>query len=203
MYNAYLMLLLFALAACAFLLWPVRRQRLFCGVVTIAVLAGSFAGYRAAGEPEIVALMERHTEQLAEADAVIFTESARVEQGKDNLESQIRLGQAYAMKRDWKAAADAFKRAVLLSDGHPDLIMAYARAMIMSEDGNISDHSKQSLNMVILQKPDHAEARYYLAVRTLQDGETETAMRDMKALYGSLPGNSPVKAMIDAQIGRN
>jgi cytochrome c-type biogenesis protein CcmH/NrfG len=56
--------------------------------------------------------------------------------------------------------------------------------------------------MVLLQKPQHQEARYWLIVRRVQDGEGETAMKDMQSLYRSLPDDSPLKAMINRKIGR-
>ena len=198
----YIMIALMALITAVILLWQARSQRTFCIIMTGIFLAASLALYHQFGNPDILPLLDEYHQAQEEAKNTIITESGAVKQEPKNIEAWIRLGQAFAELRQWKPAANSFKQTVLLSGGEPELIMAYARAMIMDEEGKVSDASKKSLEMVLLQKPEHPEARYYMNVRLLQDGKTEEAMKGMKELYKSLPDDSPVKAMIDAQIGR-
>ncbi len=200
--TPYLLVILTTVAALAILLWPIKEKRTFCIVATILILPLTLLLYNQFGNPVLLPLIDEHHKQQAEARTVILTESENVKKDPKNLESWIRLGQAFSDMQQWNAASNAFKRSVVLSQGKPELIMAYARSMIMDEDGKVSDHSKQSLEMVLLQLPDHTEAKYYMNVRLLQDGKTEEAMQAMKALYKSLPDDSPVKAMINQQIGR-
>ena len=128
--------------------------------------------------------------------------SEQVKANPKNLEAWVGLGQDFIESGQWEAATNAFKQAVLLSNGDPLLIMAYAKSMILAENGQVSDQTKKSLEMVVLQQPQHEEARYWLIVKKLQDGKTEEAMKNMKELYSSLPDGSPVKEMIDRQIGK-
>ena len=199
LYAVFSILLLTLLS---FLLWPVRRHREFCLVVGALFFAAAFGLYAFIGSPELVPLMEARQERIEDIKASMAKNSAVVKSDPKNLTAWIALGQAFVETGQWDAAANAFKQAVLLSNGNPKLIMAYAKALILRADGQVSLEAEKSLEMVLLQEPEHEEARYWLAMRELQDGHTETAMKMMKALYRSLPDDSPVKALIDSQIGR-
>lgn len=197
LYTVFSVLLLTLLS---FLLWPVRRHREFCLGVGVLFFAAAFGLYAFIGSPELVPLMEARQERIEDIKASMAKNSALVESDPKNLMAWIALGQAFVETGQWDAAANAFRQAVLLSNGNPELIMAYAKALILGADGQVSDDARKSLEMVLLQEPEHEEARYYLAVRELQDGHTEKAMKMMKALYRSLPDDSPLKETIDRQI---
>lgn len=206
----YFILLLILISALGLLFAPVWKKSLRNKQATksLAFIAaifalGSFGVYEIAGSPGIVPLMAEREARLAELKESILKNSKAVELDKKNLGAWVELGMDFMETGQFDAAANAFKQSVLISRGNPDLIMAYAKAMIFSEGGQVSDAAKKSLQMVILQKPDNAEARYYLIVRKLQDGKNEEAMREMKALYNSLPDDSKLKAMINRQIGRD
>jgi len=111
------------------------------------------------------------------------------------------LGRAYMQARDFADAAQAYKQAVVHSGGAVDLILRYAEALIFAADGNVTDDAARALDAVLQQGPND-EARYFSALRKLQQGDTQTAMRDMKALYRSLPQDAPLRHIINRQIGR-
>jgi cytochrome c-type biogenesis protein CcmH len=143
-----------------------------------------------------------HKEQTAKLAQEIKEASELVRADANNLEGWVRLGDAFIQRGQYGAAANAFKRAVLLTNGNPKLIMAYAKSMIFDAGGQVGDNAKKSLEMALLLEPENDEARYWLIVRKLQDGKQQEAMKEMKALYQSLPDGSLLKEMIDAQIGR-
>lgn len=181
---------------------PLRSHRriYISAIATFSAL--TLVLYQLFGTPQIISALHQYAQQNREARQVIISESEKLKKDPKDLESWMRLGQAFAQTHHWAEASRAFKQSVLLSAGEPELIMAYARSLIMENSGHVDDHAKRSLEMVLLQKPNHTEARYYMAVRTLQEGKNEQAMQQMKALYKELPENSPVKQMIDQQIGR-
>lgn len=192
-----------AVLAVAAIIYPLRHQPALAASLALVLLLGIGGLYAVLGSPRLEPVLAQHNAKMDASRKQVNTHVARVKADRNNLESWIRLGQAYASLQDWPKASAAFKQAVLLSSGQPDLIMAYARSLIMEQDGKVNDHAHESLKMVLMQKPEHEEARYYMAVRLLQDGRAAEAMAEMKSLYGSLSDDSPVKAMIDAQIGRN
>ncbi len=189
-------------AVLALLLWPAREHKIFCAATCVLVLAGAFGVYRFVGNPEVVPMVAEYRQKMETVKTALSENAVAVRKNPKNLPAWIALGQAFMETGQWKSAADAFRQAVVLSNGDPRLILAYARALIFVDEGKVGDGAKKSLEMVILQDKENAEARYFLAVRKLQDGDNEAAMKEMKTLYRSLPENSPLKRMIDAQIGR-
>lgn len=169
------------------------------GVIFFVAASGLYA---ALGSPQTIALLDDYHKKNDAIRESVERNSELLKREPDNLQAWVELGQAFTEARQWQSAANAFKQAILLSGGNPVLILARAKSLILLHDGTVTDEAKKDMEMALLLVPDSEEARYYLAVRKLQDGNTQEAMRDMKALYHSLPENSPIKAMIDSQIGR-
>lgn len=185
------------------LLWPLRANGRACVVVAGLCVASAFGLYTLIGAPEIVPMIEVRDARLVELKTSIVKNSDLVKADAKNLRAWVALGDDFMETGQYAAAANAFRQSVKLSGGDPALILAYARAMITDEGGKVSDHAKKSLEMVLMQEKDSAEAQYFLIVRKLQDGNAEEAMQEMKALYRSLPDGSPLKDMIDRQRGRS
>lgn len=187
-------------AVLAFLLWPARHQHRFVAVVCALFILGALTGYRLFGAPEIVALLGQRQEKIDEVKTAIVRYSREIKAHPKNLGAWVALGRNFIDAGQFEAAANAFKQAVKLSGGEPHIILAYAQAQIFAAGGTIDNDAKKSLEMVLVQDPENPEARYFLALRLLQDGQTQKAMKAMKELYRSLPEGSPLKTMIDRQI---
>ncbi len=207
----YAVFTLLLLAALAMLLAPVfkadtipeKQRRNFILAVVAIFFIGAFALYAVLGSPGIVPLLAARNTELAALKETIVRRSAEIKANPKNLAAWVELGQCFMETGQFSAAANALKQSVVLSHGNPLFIMAYAQALIFAADGKITDDAQKSLHMVLLQQPENPEARYYLAVRQLQDGHTQEAMKEMKELYRSLPEGSPVKEMIDRERGKN
>jgi cytochrome c-type biogenesis protein CcmH len=210
MIALYLTLLAISAAALWLLLLPLRNnaalplntRRLAACVIAAMFSFGVFSTYALTGAPEIVPMLRKHREETAMLQADILEQSNLIRESPRNLQSWLKLGQSYMGLGRYDSAVNAFRQASILSKGSPPVLLAFAGAMISQAGGLVTDDAKKSLEMIILQQPDHAQARYLLALRMLQDGHNAEAMKSMKDLYRSLPSDSPVKAMIDRQIGR-
>ncbi|NCY25214.1 MAG: hypothetical protein EBX37_10230 [Alphaproteobacteria bacterium] len=139
--------------------------------------------------------------QLAQVRQEISKHSQIVKSDPNNVASWAALGQNFMMTGQYKGAVNAWKQAVMLTSGNPQMILGLATAQIAEATGKVTDEAKKGLEMVLLQEPRNPDARYWLAVRKLQDGRTEDAMKEIREVYYALPENSPLKAMIDEQIG--
>lgn len=198
----YFILAVILLAALGVLLWPVRRERLLVVAAGLFFFIAAFGIYFIVGAPQIVPLLQMREQKMAAVKTSLLENSAAVKADPRNLAAWVALGQDFVEARQYAAAANAFKQAVVLSNGDAKLIMAYAKSLILSEEGQVGDRAKKSLEMVLLQEPQHEEARYFLAIRKLQDGNSQEAMQEMKSLYRSLPNDSPLRETIDRQIGK-
>lgn len=181
---------------------PKKQLVYFIAIVSAVFLIGSFGLYEIFGAPAIISLLDARRQEMARLKADIVSNSGRVKANPNDLAAWVKLGEDFMETGQFDAASNAFREAVVLSNGNPDLIVAYARAQIEAADGKVTPEAKKSLEMVMLQQPRNDMARYYLIVWQLQSGDQALAMEEMKKFYASLPKDSPVRKMIDQEIGK-
>lgn len=198
------------LAVLALILTPIirtkeltQKQRYeMAGTVFVFFFVVAYSVYYFAGAPQVVSLSAEREIQMARLRQAISQHSELVKQDPKNIQSWAILGQSFLQTGQYKGAVNAYKQAVTLSGGTPELILGLVNAQIAEAEGRVTDEAKKGIEMVLMQDKENAEGRYLMAVRKLQDGRTEDAMKEMRTLYYSLPDNSPLKAHIDEQIGR-
>lgn len=208
--NIYLVFIPVLLLFISVLLLPIymakdiskSSRRIFSFIIILFFGAGSFLLYHQFGTPEILPLLEEREEKLLALKEKIIANSAEVKKDPKNLKAWLELGDSFMESSQFSAAANAYKQAILLSQGKPEIIMAYIHALIIGADGTVTDEAKKSLDMMIILQPKNEEVRYFLAMQKMQSGDTKNAMAEMKALYKSLADDSPIRDMIDRQIGR-
>ncbi len=172
-----------------------------CFSVVFCVLALLIYGYL--GSPRIIPLIAERNARMEQLKLSINANSATVKTNPKNLGAWIELGQDFLETGQFSAAANAFKQSVLLSGGNPKLLLAYAKSLIRANNEKVSEDAKKALEMVLLQDKQNPDARYFMAIYKLENGKMQEAMSEMKSLYKSLPDDSPLKAAINRQIGRN
>lgn len=194
--------LLFALSALPIILpaWKENRRRAFIMLAALVAVSGGM--YAVAGSPRVVPLAAQYQEEVAALRKTADITRALLASHPDNLEAWLTLGQALMDLGEYPRAADAFRRAALLSRGHPRIIMGYAEAQIAAADGKVTDDAMTSVEMALKLDPKLPMARYYHAVRLLQQGKQPEAMKKMKEFYRELPDDDPVKKLMKSQIGR-
>ncbi|MEK6746775.1 MAG: hypothetical protein AABY33_07070 [Pseudomonadota bacterium] len=203
-FSAILVLLL------GILLFPVVRDKkisrknrtLFSLVITMFIAGGGLFLYKQFGTPEILPLLAEREEEISALKEKIIVNSDAVKKDPKDIKAWLELADNFMESNQFDAAANAYKQGILLSRGNPELIMAYASAMILAAGGTVTQDAKKSLDMLLILQPANEKARYFLAMHKMQSGDTENAMAEMKELYKSLPEDSSLKDMIDRQIGR-
>ena len=191
-------------AVLALLLLPMARSGAWRAAAPLAVLVSvsSVLLYALFGAPRVVPLADAHHAEIKALHEQIGVSSTLVKQQPENLEAWLTLSQSYADIGDYARAATGFRQAVLLSKGHPRIIMAYAEALIMQEGGRVTPAAKKSIDIALMIDPKLPLARYYKAVWLLQNDRQPEAMEVIKTLYHELPDNSSLKKRMKAQIGR-
>ena len=181
-------------------LWCADRKN---GVVALALVSVVAMGmYAVSGSPRVVPLVTEYRRDMAALDATIAASSAMLAANPKNLEAWLTLSQALMDTGDFTAAAEGFKQAVLLSHGHPRIIMGYAEAQVLAAEGQVTDSAKRSIEAALIIDKTMPLARYYNALWLLQNGRQPDAMAEMKKLYNELPDSDPLKQRMKEQIGR-
>lgn len=208
--NTYLIFAVIALLFTVILITPLifsekisNKLRIYTvAFCTVFFVVGSFFLYSKFGTPEILPLIKEREEEITKLKERIVKISDEVKKNPKNLKAWIELGDGFMEATQFSAAANAYKQAVLLSAGNTELIMSYVRALILNAGGTVTEEAKKGLDVVKKIQPENEQVRYFLAIYKMQSGNTKEAMEEMKALYNSLPEDSPIKAIIDRKIGR-
>lgn len=206
----YMLLLGMTALALAVVLVPVlrnpalskRQARRVAGIIAALYLVLGLGMYSWLGAPRLLPMLEHRNERVDRLMNEITDSLEKIKQDTNDLGAWVTLGTNFLETGQIDSAVGAFKQAVVVSGGEPKLILAYAKAQVMQADGTVTDDAARGLQMVLMLQPKNPDAKYLMALRKLQTGDTENAMKEMKALYHSLPEDSPVKGMIDWQIGR-
>ncbi len=180
----------------------VKQRRIFSAIIIIVFCIGSFGLYYQFGTPEILPLLAQREEKLSGIREKITTNSEILKKDPKSLKAWVEIGDSFMETSQFAAAANAYKQSILLSEGKPELIMSYVHALILGADGTVTPEAKKSLDIMLILQPENEQVRYFLAMYKMQSGDAKGAMEDMKRLYKSLADDSPVKALIDRQIGR-
>ena len=180
-----------------------KKQKTAWGVgLALFLVVGSVGVYSIFGTPQIIPALEKRQMRLDELKADISKNYEAAKQDPKNLEAFVSLGDDFMETSQFNAAKNAYKQAILLSGGNPIIIMGYTRAIIAESDGKVTDEAEKSLKMLLIMDDKNYEARYFMILKKLQDSNTGEAIKEMKALYQDLPADSPLKDIIDRQIGR-
>lgn len=206
LYFAFAILLLAVLTFLFAPLWqsdaPKKQLLYFTVIIGTVFFIGGFGLYEMFGAPEIVPLLAARQQEMDRLKDDIVSNSERARVNSKDLAAWVKLGEDFMETGQFDAAANAFRQAVVLSKGNPALIIAYARAQIEAAGGKVTPEAKKTLEMALLLQPKNEMARYYMIVWQLQNGEQGQAMEAMKKFYATLPKDSPVRKMIDAEIGK-
>lgn len=200
----FLMLGAVYVAVMALAIYPLfsTGKKTFALCLFVSLAAPVFGLYALWGSPKVVPLVVAHNERIQELRKTIEVTQALIKANPNNLEAWLTQAQAFADSGDYKAAANSYKQAVLLSKGNPLLIMAYAEALVAANNGVVDAQAKKSIDIALMIDSHLPVARYYNAIWLLQNNETEEAMKNMKELYYELPDDSSLKKKINEQIGR-
>lgn len=118
----------------------------------------------------------------------------------NDLDSWIRLGNAYVTQERYHEAKDAYRQAMDLDrSGNDSLRIAYAEAAIMVDPSTLTGEAGQIFDEVLVRQPLDPKALWYGGLSSLSRGDTATAkMRWSRLLDLSPPPD--VRQVLEDQI---
>ena len=151
--------------------------------------AAPFAG-RAAERAQLAAAQDRQQEG-PQVEALIAQLEARLNSAPDDLETSVRLGQAYALAGQFERAAATYRAAVAR---HPDvaaLHSALGEALVMASGGMVGDEARAAFERALEGDPGDVGARFYAGLAKLQRGDRQAALDAWVGLIEDTPADAP------------
>jgi cytochrome c-type biogenesis protein CcmH len=206
---AYAVLVLIALGACAFAVWPILRREqgnarlLLAGAAALLVLGIGGGLYVIFGHP---ALAVRSVEGAASDDPYAkiahWAEEARAHPEDPHL--WVQLGAGYIAARDPGDAAKAFAKAIGAAEAQGQqfsfLYSAYGEALTLSTMGAVPPEAEKAFAHALTLDPKDAAARYYLGLAAVARGRPEAALVLWQGLLADVPAASPLHAELVDRI---
>lgn len=134
-----------------------RRSLTLCISLFVLIAAGGL--YYFLGAATWLDDIARQQERNAALRATITQHMQDTQHQPDNAAHWAALGEAWVEAQDFTHAAEAWRKAVLTSGGHPDFIAQYAAALVMQNDGMVSEDALGSIAMALKLNPQQPLAR--------------------------------------------
>ncbi|HEY1960858.1 MAG TPA: hypothetical protein VGG69_00450 [Rhizomicrobium sp.] len=200
---------LMALAAAAFVCWPIlhRGEQ---GIPARALLAGALATlvlgiggglYLMLGEPNLAAraVTGPSSHDLRGLIAVL---AQRVRAHPTDPRGWTLLGRGYLTLGDAGDAAAAFRRGIAVAPAHekPELYSTYGEALTQSAGGAVTSDAEDAFRLALIGNPKDFAARYYLGLAYASRRDSAHALALWNGLLADAPPNAPWRAQLLDQI---
>ncbi len=173
--------------------------------LVLALLAASGAGliYLATGTPGLPAQPFAQRTPDPEEQALrqgLAQIERRVQEAPGDGEAWLLLARTRGALAQWRAADEAWRRALALVPVTPDLRAAALEASVLAADGTISPAATEGFAKVLAEEPDNPVARFYLAAAAAQDGRQQEAITAWLALAADLPAGLAIRDEIARRV---
>ncbi len=171
--------------------WP------FAAALGLLLIAGSVVAYVTLGAPGVPdqPLAQRQdgpaAHQMADVARMAEALRARLEQDPDQVEGWLLLGRTYRTLERLRASAEAFGRAVQAGGRSAELLSAYGGALVLADDGIVSQEARAAFEEAVAKEPFDGRARFYIGLAAAQAGDTRQAMQTWTDLIALSPPDAP------------
>ncbi len=129
----------------------------------------------------------------------------RVQQEPANADAWMTLGMGFLQAQDMGPAKVALARAAELRPDDTQIVLTYAQASIMSQQGPMEPAVRSQLARILHDQPDHQGALLMLGVGSLRAGDRATALtalEHLQSLRTAHPGTQPDDSAADQRIAQ-
>lgn len=182
MTSLYLGLLALGVVLGALLFSPLLKSKMhfkYGAIGTLCFALLSVGAYSLLGSPQYILWQEAQAERASAAKEKAEALNKKLAEDSENPALHIEMAEAKTDMGQMDEAIAHLKKAVLLSGGHPDVILMLAKAEILKNSGRVNDSAREALRIVLLQNPEALEAQFLLAL----DAEQNNRLEDAKNLY--------------------
>lgn len=97
-------------------------------------------------------------------------------------------------------AADAYDRALRMLGETQDRLAGFAEASVQANDGIVTEGARLAYEKLAILAPGRSEPRFWLALAKEQDGKSEAAAADYRALLADAPADAAWRSVIEQRL---
>ncbi len=147
--------------------------------------------YRALGNADaLLPEADRAAQQIDEINAMVSGLAQRLQSQPDDAEGWLMLGRSYKYMNRYSESAQAFSEAYRLLGDRADVLLQYADALAMANDGLLSGKPTELLAKALKLAPDDSTALWLSGMAKAEAGKYDEALRHWQKLAAQLPTGS-------------
>lgn len=173
----------------------------------IAIPLVSISLYRTLGNKDaLLPEAERVALQFDEINAMVAGLAQRLQNQPDDVNGWLMLGRSYKYLNRYAESAQAFSEAYRLLGDQSDVLLQYADALAMANDGKLAGKPAELVAKALILAPEDSTALWLSGMAKAEAGKYDEALRHWQKLASQLPkGSEPyreVQGLIAQIIGR-
>jgi cytochrome c-type biogenesis protein CcmH len=110
------------------------------------------------------------------------------------------LARTEAALGHWQKSAEAYREALRVTKGRPDVAAAYGEMLVMAADGVVTPGAREAFTAALGRDARNLAARYYLALADAQEGHAAEAIAAWQRVVADLPAGSELRGPLRTRI---
>jgi cytochrome c-type biogenesis protein CcmH len=135
-----------------------------------------------------------------ELDKTVAALTEKLKANPDNEADWLLLARSEAALGHWQKSSEAYRQALRITKGRPDVASAYGEMLVMAADGIVTPGARDAFTAALGRDPKNMAARYYLGLAEAQQGNTQAAVDAWQRLAADLPATSELRGELKARI---
>jgi cytochrome c-type biogenesis protein CcmH len=136
-------------------------------------------------------------------EALVAHVEARLRAHPDEGEGWDVIAPVYMSWRNYADAAEAFRQATLLLGESPKRLSGYGQALVLANDGVVSEDARVALERASALDPDLIQPKLLLIIAKEQDGQLTAAVEAWRALIAGAPADAPWRKLAEERLAQD
>jgi cytochrome c-type biogenesis protein CcmH len=181
--------------------FPTRALRIGLAVALPLAALGLYLVY---GSPRLPdqPLTARLEDPASDKDLAVLVArvEARLREHPEEGEGWEVIAPVYMGARRYTDAAEAYRQAIRLLGESPKRLSGYGQALVLANDGVVSEDARRALERAIALDPNLIEPRLVLIIAKEQDGQYAAAADGWRALLATAPADAPWRRLVEQRL---
>lgn len=151
--------------------------------------------YRVLGNADaLLPEAEQAAQQIDEINAMVSGLAQRLQSQPDDAQGWLMLGRSYKYMNRYAESAQAFSEAYRLLGDRADVLLQYADALAMANDGRLAGKPAELVAKALKLAPDDSTALWLSGMAKAEAGKYDEALRHWQKLAAQMPkGSEPYR----------
>jgi cytochrome c-type biogenesis protein CcmH len=136
-------------------------------------------------------------------EVLVARVEARLREHPEEGEGWEVIAPVYMGWRRYSDAAEAYRQSIRLLGESPKRLSGYGQALVLANDGVVSEDARQALERAIALDPNLIEPHLVLIIAKEQDGQFAAAADAWRALLATAPPDAPWRKLVEQRLAED